>query len=452
MKKPTKVKAEYNAHDHDNSGLGLWNKAKSLIPGGNQLLSKRSEMFLPGRWPAYYKKAKGVEVWDLDGNRYIDMSIMGMGNCILGYAHKGINKAVEKALEQGSMCTLNCHEEVELAEKLVELHPWADMVRFARTGGEACAIAVRIGRAFSGRDKIAFCGYHGWSDWYISANLADSCNLDGQLLPGLSPKGVPRALKNTAIPFSYGKLEELKEIIANNQDEIGVIIMEVSRHKKIDLDFLKEIRQIANKIGAVLIFDEISSGFRMSIGGMHTLYNITPDIVVLGKAMANGYPITAVVGKKEVMQSAQDTFISSTFWSERIGFAAALKTINEFEKNNVAKHLIEIGSYISKGLQKIFSSKGLNIEIAGLTSVPVMVIKEKSYLAIKTVFAQEMLKRGFLASNIIYVSYAHTKKIVDRYLNEAGTVFSKIASAIKSGTLENLLETPICHDGFRRLA
>ncbi len=429
----------------------LYKKAKRIIPGGTQLLSKRPEMFLPDQWPSYYEKAKGVEVWDLDNNHYIDMSIMGIGTCVLGYAHDEVNKAVMDAIEKGSMCTLNSYEEVELAEKLIQLHPWAGMVRFARTGGEACAIAVRIARAFSGKDKIIFCGYHGWHDWYLSANLADSKNLDGQLLPGLDPKGVPRSLKESAIPFSYGNLTELKKIITNNKNAIGVIIMEVARHKKIDINFLEEVRKIAAKIGAVLIFDEISSGFRVNIGGMHMLYGIQPDLLVLGKAMGNGYPITAVVGKQEVMQAAQDTFISSTYWTERIGFVAALKTIQQFEEKNVAKHIVKMGNYLSKGLKEIFSFYGLKIEIVGLPSVPIMIINEKDALTIKTVFTQEMLRRGFLASNVIYVSYAHTQDICDKYLTVAREVFGMIAQALKSGSLESFLKGPVCHSGFKRL-
>ncbi|HEO64085.1 MAG TPA: aminotransferase class III-fold pyridoxal phosphate-dependent enzyme, partial [Candidatus Omnitrophica bacterium] len=326
------------------SGINLWDRAKKIIPGGNQLLSKRAEMFLPEQWPAYFKKAKGIYVWDLDGNKYIDMSIMGIGSCVLGYANDAVDAAVKIAIEQGTMCTLNCSEEVELAEKLIKLHPWAGMVRFGRAGGEACAIAVRIGRAFSGKDKIAFCGYHGWHDWYLSANLADSKNLDGQLLPGLSCAGVPRALKGTPMPFNYGKIDELREIIGKNKGEIGVIIMEVERHKKIDLKFLKEVRGIASDTGVVLIFDEVSSGFRVNVGGVHALYDIEPDIVVLGKALGNGYPISAVVGKKDVMQAAQDTFISSTFWTERIGFVAALETVKQFEKNNVISYVKDAGN------------------------------------------------------------------------------------------------------------
>ncbi len=435
----------------NNSGVDLWNKAKKLIPGGNHLLSKRSEMFLPGKWPSYYKRAKGVEIWDLDENRYIDMSIMGIGACVLGYACEAVDKAVKGAIKQGAMATLNCYEEVELAQKLVNLHPWADMVKFARTGGEANAVAIRIARAFTRRDKVAFCGYHGWSDWYLAANLADSENLDGHLLPGLAPLGVPRAFKGSSLPFNYGNIEELEKIIKENKGDIGVIIMEVARHQEADLDFLNKVRLLATQIGAVLIFDEISSGFRLTTGGMHLLYDIEPDMAVLGKALGNGYPITAVLGKKSVMEAAQDTFISSTFWTERVGPVAALETIRQFEGRNVANHLIKIGTYIGEGLGKIFSSRALNIQIVGLASVPIMDIKEDNPLVIKTIFTQEMLKRGFLASNIIYVSYAHTKEVVDKYLKEADEVFAMIALAKKKGGLENLLEGPVCHSGFKRL-
>lgn len=433
-----------------NSGAALWQKAKKLIPGGNQLLSKRAEMFLPDQWPAYYKKAKGVFVWDLDDNKYIDMSIMGMGTCMLGYSDEKVNAAVKKAVDDGSMATLNCPEEVELAEKLIGLHPWAEMVRFGRSGGEATAIAVRIARAFSKKDKIAFCGYHGWNDWYLAANLADGKNLDGQLLPGLEPAGVPRALKESSIPFHYGKIEEFKEIAAKYGDSLGVVIMEVGRNTP-DVNFLKEVQAIAKKIGAVLIFDEVSSGFRLRTGGMHILYGLEPDMTILGKAMGNGFPITAVLGKSNVMQAAQDSFISSTFWSERVGFAAALATIGQYEQLNVPKHLSEIGEYLGQGLKKIFLKYKLNITIVGLAPVPTLAIKEKDALLIKTVFTQEMLKRGFLASTVVYVSYAHTKEIVDQYLEQADEVFKAIAWAYQKNELAKMLEGPVCHSGFSRL-
>lgn len=430
----------------------LYKKAKKIIPGATQLLSKRAEMFLPEQWPAYYKKAKGVEIWDLDDRHYYDMSLMGVGTCVLGYANEEINKAVRNAQANGNISTLNCYEEIELAEKLIELHPWAKMVRYAKTGGEACAIAVRIARSFSKKDKVAFCGYHGWNDWYLASNLADEGNLDGQLLPGLEPNGVPRVLAKSSIPFKYGDIERLKKLVEENKNEIGVVIMEVARHAKVDLDFLKEVRSISKKIGAVLIFDEVSSGFRITTGGMHLVYNINPDIVVLGKALGNGYPISCILGTRDVMQAAQTTFISSTYWTERTGFVAALETIKIFERDHVPQKNVEMGQYISKGLEVIFKKYSLNIDMAGIASMPTMMIKEDSSLIIKSIFTQEMLKKGFLATTAIYVSSAHTKPIVDGYLKAADQIFADISGALRSNSLKEMLEGAVCHAGFERLA
>ncbi|MBL4711280.1 MAG: aminotransferase class III-fold pyridoxal phosphate-dependent enzyme [Gammaproteobacteria bacterium] len=427
----------------------LYKKAKKIIPGGTQLLSKRPEMFLPNLWPAYYEKAKGCEVWDLDGKHYYDMGIMGIGTSVLGYANPTINKAVKKAIDKSNMCTLNAPEEVELAEKLIELHPWAGMARFAKSGGESNTIAIRIARAYSGKDKIAFCGYHGWHDWYLSSNLNDASNLDNMLLPGLSTKGVPKSLKNTAMPFMYKDIEQLKKIVKNTKGELGVIIMEVQKYKEVDLEFLREVRKIATKIGAVLIFDEISSGFRFNIGGQHLLYDIVPDIAVFGKALGNGFPIGAVIGKKEVMQAAQDTFISSSYWTERSGCVAAIETIKFFEKHDVAEYTMKMGKYIGKELNKIFKKYNLDIEIAGIPSIVSIAIKEKELMLIKTIFIQEMLKRGYLASTVIYISYAHKKKIVDKYLRDAKEVFKLISKNKKN--LKKLLDKEICHSGFQRL-
>ena len=215
--------------ENNNSGQKLYKKAKKIIPGGNMFLSKRPEMFLPNQWPSYFSKAKGCEVWDLDNNKYIDMSVMGIGTCTLGYGHPEVDEAVRQTVNSGNMSTFNCPEEVYLAEKLVELHPWADMVRYARGGGESMAISVRIARAHTGREKVAFCGYHGWHDWYLAANLSDEAALDGHLLPGLSPRGVPRGLAGTAIPFNYNKLDELEAIVSGREDEFAAIVMEPIR-------------------------------------------------------------------------------------------------------------------------------------------------------------------------------------------------------------------------------
>jgi glutamate-1-semialdehyde aminotransferase len=432
-------------------GLALWKKAKRLIPGGTQLLSKRAEMFLPEQWPSYFKRAKGVEIWDLDSNKFIDMSYMGIGACILGYADTDVNEVVKKAVDAASMTTLNCPEEVELAELLLKLHPRADMVRYAKTGGEAMAIAVRIARAYTGKDKIAFCGYHGWHDWYLSANLANDKNLDGHLLPGLEPKGVPRCLIGTSIPFNYNKIEELEDIISKNKD-IGVIAMEPIRHQEPKNNFLKKVRKIADEIGAVLIFDEITSGWRMNVGGIHALYKVYPDIAVYGKAMSNGFPMAAVVGKGEIMDVAQESFISSTYWTDRIGPVASIVTINKMRKNNVPRHLCKIGNLVSDGWKRLADAHSLKIKIMGLSPLTTFAFEHDGAQAMHTLFTQEMLDRGFLASKSLYASYSHTEAYVSKYLENVDEVFEIIKKAAESGTVGKLLRGPVAHTGFKRLA
>ena len=295
-------------------GQETWEKAKRLIPGGNMLLSKRSEMFLPGRWPAYYSKAKGCRIWDLDGRELIDTGLMGVGTNILGYGHSHVDEAVSRVIANGNLSSLNCPEEVELAEMLVELHPWSSMVKLARTGGEACSIATRIARAYSGKSGVAICGYHGWHDWYLAANISEDDALDGHILPGLRPLGVPKELRGTTRPFMYNDLEALEKILTDG--ETGVIFMEVERSSSPDKGFLEGVRALANKYEAVLVFDECSSGFRIVRGGTHLVHGVDPDMAMFGKTLGNGYAITAVIGKEHVMQAAQDTFISSTFWTE----------------------------------------------------------------------------------------------------------------------------------------
>jgi glutamate-1-semialdehyde aminotransferase len=432
-------------------GFGLWNKAKKIMPGGNQLLSKRSEMFLPEQWPAYFKKARGVMVWDLEDKKYIDMSIMAIGASPLGYANEKISEAVKKAIDNGCISSLNSYEEYELAEKLIELHPHMEMARFARTGGEADAVAVRIARAASGKDKVAICGYHGWHDWYLAANLSDQNGLNDLLLPGLEPAGVPKQLKGTTLPFHYGKIEELETLVANNTNEIGVIITEVQRGKDADVKFLKKVRGIANKINAVLIFDEVSSSFRLSIGALYKLYGLEPDMVVIGKALGNGHPISAILGKRSIMQAAQKSFISSSYWTERVGYVAALAVIDQFEQDGVIEYLKRLGESFDADMQDILGRAGLNIKNVGMLTVPTFAILEKDPLVIKTFFTQEMLKRGYLASNLTYLSVAHTKEILKKYCDQADQVFGQVKDLIEKGGLASKLEGPVCHSGFQRL-
>jgi len=431
-------------------GIALYKRAKEIIPGGTQLLSKRPEMFLPELWPSYYQKAKGCYVWDLDGNRYLDFSYMGIGACILGYAHEEVNKAVMQAIEQGSMSTLNCPEEVQLAQLLLNLHPWADMVRYARTGGEAMAVAIRIARAYSHKDKIAFCGYHGWADWYLSANLADDKNLDGHLLSGLKPLGVPRGLQGTILPFHYNNIEELEKIVAQNND-VGVIVMEPIKFQGPKDNFLQKVRHIADQTGAVLIFDEITAGFRFNIGGSHLKLGVMPDMAVFAKGISNGFAMGAIIGKKEIMQKAQDTFISSTYWTERVGPVAALATIQKMQRENVPAILEAIGLQIRQGLQELAKKHKINLHIEGESALLHFSFDYPNAQAIRTLFTQEMLKKDILATGAVYVSLAFEKKDIQDYLKAADEVFAFLSEAIAQNKVEKMLEGPVAHSDFQRL-
>lgn len=431
------------------TGQKLWKRAKNVIPGGNMLLSKRAEMFLPDQWPAYFSKAKGCRVWDLDGNEFIDMSIMGIGTNTLGYGHPEVDEAVRKTIDAGNMATFNCPEEVYLAERLVELHPWADMVRFARSGGEANAVAIRIARAAAGKDKVAICGYHGWHDWYLSANLADDKSLDGHLLPGLEPRGVPRSLKGTVFPFNYNNFEEL-EALVNTQD-IGVIKMEVVRNMGPEDNFLHKVRKLASERNIVLVFDECTSGFRETFGGLHKKYGVEPDVAMFGKAMGNGYGITAIVGKREIMEAAQTTFISSTFWTERIGPTAGLKTLEVMERVKSWETITNIGLQIGARWGKLAEKHGLQLQQWGLPALTGYTFQSPNALAYKTLVTQEMLAKGYLAANSVFVCTEHTPDIVDGYFAALDPIFGLIKECEEGRDVMALLKGPVCHAGFKRL-
>lgn len=432
-------------------GQELYNKAKTLIPGGTQLLSKRPEMFLPDQWPAYYEKSEGCEVWDLDGNKYMDASYMGIGACVLGYAHPVVNKAVMDVIAKGSMTTLNSPEEVELAELLCQIHPWAGMARFTRSGGEAMMVAVRIARAKTKKDKVLFCGYHGWHDWYLAANLAENSALDGHLLPGLSPTGVPRHLKESAFPFNYNKVDEFLDHLEKHKDNIAAVVMESIRNDYPEAEFIKTIRQKTKELGIVLILDEITSGFRLNLGGAHLLFGIEPDIAVFAKAISNGFPMGVILGNKETMESAQDSFISSTYWTERIGPAAAIATIKFFAQNKVHEHLIKVGEKVQAGWFELANKHDLEVEVGGILPLSHFGFKYKEPLVLKSLYTQMMLERGFLATVALYSSFAHTDDHINKYLSATDEVFHEISKAIKSGNPEKLLKGPVCHSGFKRL-
>jgi len=429
------------------SGQLLYKKAKKLIPGGTQLLSKRPEMFAPEVWPAFYSKAKGCNVWDLDGNEYIDMSIMGIGANILGYADDDVDNAVIEAIKNGSASSLNCPEEVELAELLIELHPWADMVRYTRSGGEACAIAIRIARAHTKRDKVLFSGYHGWSDWYLASNLGETDALDGQLMPGLDPAGVPRGLKDTAIPFHFNDIDELKLKANGIEKEIAAIIVEPARGEDAPKDYLISLKEFAREIGAVLIFDEITSGFRMCAGGIHLKYGINPDMAVFAKSMANGYAMASIIGVETIMSSAQSTFISSTNWTERIGPVAALATIKKYISENVADHIINIGNDVKSVWKTMAKKHRISVNVSGLPTLAAFSFSNEKNQSMMTVFTIEMLNKGFLGFRQFKPSLAHSINDVEKYEKAVDGVFQLIAN----NPIENLLSSPVAHTGLHRL-
>ena len=434
-----------------NTGQNLYKKAKKLIPGGTMLLSKRPEMFLPEKWPSYFSKASGCNVWDLDDNKFLDMTIMGIGTNSLGYANNEVDNVVRKVIESGNMSTLNCPEEVKLAEKLIEINPWADMVRFARSGGEANAISIRIARAASGKDGVAICGYHGWHDWYISVNHNNSKDqLSNHLLPGLEPLGVPKSLKNTVHPFNYNDFDELINIVEKN--EIGVIKMEVMRNFGPTNNFLKNVRDLATRKGIVLIFDECTSGFRETFGGIFKKFEIEPDLAMFGKTLGNGYAITAVVGKKSVMDYAQKTFISSTFWTERIGPSAALKTLEVMERKKSWEVITNLGIKFRKEVQILAKKYNLSITFSAIPAVTSYKFNTKNALEYKTLISQEMLKKNILGSTHFYACTEHTDSHFNHYFEALDEIFELISKCeLDRLNITDLLESPICHSGFKRL-
>ena len=428
-------------------GQTLYKRAKQLIPGGTQLLSKRPEMFAPDVWPAYYSKSKGCEVWDLDNNKYIDMSIMGIGANILGYADDDVDNAVIEAIKNGSSSSLNCHEEVELAELLIQIHPWAQMVRYARSGGEAMALAVRIARAATKRDIVYFSGYHGWMDWYLAANLGETDGLDGQLMPGLEPRGVPRGLSGTTLPFLFKDIDNFNKLIKGKEKQIAAIVVEPARGEEAPKETLLKLKEIAAQIGAVLIFDEITTGFRMNPGGIHLRYGINPDIAVFAKSIANGYAMAAIIGTENVMQAAQSTFISSTNWTERIGPTAAMATIKKYIKNNVSEHIINIGNSVQKIWKDNAIKHKLDIHVSGIPTLGHFSFNSEFNRELATFFTIEMLKRGFLGFRQFKPSFAHQDCHLEKYTQAVDEVFGIISCQDP----KTMLTSETAHSGFHRL-
>ena len=446
-KKIMKLNSNYkrNTGSQNSENQKLWERAKTIIPGGNMLISKRPELFLPLAWPTYFNKAKGIKIWS-NNKVYKDFCSMGVGTNLLGYGNSKVDSAVKKIIKNGNMSTLNSLEDIKLAEKLLEIHEWADMVKFARSGGEANAVAIRIARAAAGKDKVAICGYHGWHDWYLAANLKSTKNLNNHLIQDLNPKGVPLNLKNTVFTFEYNNISSLKKII--REHDIGTIKMEVKREEDPKNNFLQEVRKIANKKNIILIFDECTSGFRKTFGGLHKYYKVKPDMAMFGKALGNGYAITSVIGKRSIMENASTNFISSTMWTERIGTSAAIESLKVMEKMKSWEMISETGSWLKKQWKKLAKLHDLKIDVKGLDAIPNFIFRSQNHTAYKTLITQELLKKNLLATNKIFISILHNKKNLQDYLNELDGVFSLIKKIENGDKVENYLKHPKSYNPY----
>ena len=429
------------------TGQKMWKRANNVIPGGTMLFSKNPDLFLPKKWPAYFSKTKGCKIWDLDGVAFDDIAFMGVGTNTLGYSHPEIEKKVIKVIKDGTMSTFNSVEEILLAEKLIQLHPWAEMVKFTRSGGEANAVAIRIARAASGKDKVAICGYHGWHDWYLASNINNKNDLNNHLMRQVPIAGVPKNLRNTVFSFEYNNFQQLLKII--KEHDIGTIKMEVRRNEQPTDNFLQKIRKLASDKNIILIFDECTSGFRQVFGGLHKYYKVNPDMAIFGKALGNGYAINAILGKQSIMSSSTSTFISSTFWTERIGPTAALATLDIMEKTKSWETITNTGKGIKKNWKKIAKSHNVKIEVQGVDALPNFLFSNEKNIFYKTLIAQEMLKNKILASNVIYCSTAHKEKILVKYFDILNDIFYKISKVENGKDIKEYLQSETALSGIR---
>jgi glutamate-1-semialdehyde 2,1-aminomutase len=433
--------------------MELYKRALELIPGGTQLVSRRPTRFACGISPVYVQRAKGARFWDVDGNEYIDW-VSGIGAIILGYADPVVDEAVRQQIAAGTIYSVNHELEIELAEELVQSVPCAEMVRYAKCGGEACAIAVRIARGFTGRDKVLFCGYHGWHDWYLAANLAAEANLNAHLFPGIEPIGVPRALAGTARPFPYGDLNSLGRALDEHRAEVAAVIMEPLRSEMPPPGYLDGVVRLSREHGAVLIFDEVSSGFRFGPGGVQDYVGVTPDMAVFAKAISNGYPMAAVVGKREVMEPAARMFISSTYWSDTIGLRAALTTLREIRRRGVPAYLQRLGAELQQRLNAVARETGLPVTCGGLSVHPSLrfeSVDSATSSKLSTLYIQEMAKRGCHGYASFYLNAAQGPAEVEQTVAAARETFALMQAGLEAGTIDQLLECDLQQDAFRRL-
>ncbi|MEN9017441.1 MAG: aminotransferase class III-fold pyridoxal phosphate-dependent enzyme [Hellea sp.] len=387
---------------------------KSNIPGYSQLLSKRFDQFSYDYWPTSYKTAKGTMIQSSCGTWYKDMSISGIGACLFGYADDEVDECVIRTIKNGVASSLNSELEEKVAEALLQFIPGHTHVRYAKGGGEAMSIAIRIARSFTKKSTILFSGYHGWSDWYLAANVTDQSSLDNHLIKNLAPNGVPIELKGTSMPFEYNNLSDLSNKIEQNKSNLACIVMEPARSMEADASYLQGVKQLALKHSIPLIFDEISSGFRQSKGPYAAKFQVTPDIYVFAKSIGNGYPIAAITGVSSLMNEFNHSFISSTNWTEAVGLSATEAVLKKFTNSNPENKIVELGNYWAQIIAEVSAKSEFELQTNGLPGMRYMMHPADSDL-FRTFFTKFGLSKNYLVAGRYYPNTAQTKNDIDGY-------------------------------------
>ena len=403
--------------------------------------------------PIYSARQQGGYFWDVDGHKYIDFN-MGAGAVLLGHAYPAVVRAVQDQAAQGTGLSINHPLELEAAELLAELVPCAEMVRFCKGGGEANAVAVRIARAATGRDRVVFCGYHGWHDWYLSANLASESTLSKHLLPGITPRGVPRELEGTALPFEFNNLDSLRTLLDAHSGEVACVILEAARSYLPEPDFLEGVRDLTRQQGVILIFDEVVTGFRTARGGAQEYYNVIPDMATFAKCISNGFALGAVAGKKEVMEVAVDSFISSVYWAEASGLAAGKATLNEYLNQPVCSAIQDFGKGFVAGCRRVIEECGVPATVIGLPFFPSLTFRDLAPELLDplvTLYMQETAKRGLFGGPGHFFCLQHTETDLKASLEIIGEALTMLRKALNDGDISKFLECPVRQSGFRRL-
>ncbi len=411
----------------------LWSRGKELIPAGTQTLSKGPDQFVQGVTPKYLLRGKGSHVWCVDGNEYIDYP-MALGPILLGYDYPAVTEAVIAQVRSGTTFTLMHPLEVEVAELITELVPSAEQVRYGKNGADVTSAAIKVARAYTGRDSVAYCGYHGCQDWYAVTTPRN--------------KGIPKVFASYMHPFEYNRLESLEQIFAEEPGKIAAVIMEVpgvnpAINPDTGMNFLQEVKELAHANGAVFIMDEIVTGFRYSTGGAQKLFDVTPDMTCLGKGMGNGFAISALAGSREVMRELDEVFFSMTYSGDTIGLAATKATLTELMERPVIEYLWKTGERLHAGIGLAAENAGVDLRVSGngpRGGISVFNKDGKEDLLLKSIFMAETIKRGILFGGPVFISYSHTEEDIARTIAASAEAMEVLAKAIASGEPESFLE------------